>query len=107
MYFAYDTPDDHEPLIEAGKKLRYADFTRRHLYCYVLIGFPKDNFKDAERRLIQTWSAGFMPMAMLWKNKDGDVNEEWRKFQRLWARPAIIRTRMKNEFKKWGHHENN
>jgi hypothetical protein len=32
MYFAYDTPDDLEPLIEAGRKLRYADFTRRHLY---------------------------------------------------------------------------
>ena len=34
MYFAYDTPDDLEPLIEAGKMLRYADFTRQHLYCY-------------------------------------------------------------------------
>lgn len=99
MYFAYDTPDDHEPLIEAGRKLRYADFTRRHLYCYVLIGSPRDNFQDAERRLIETWTAGFMPMAMLWKDKAGSINKDWKKFQRQWARPAIIRSRMKTEFK--------
>lgn len=98
MYFAYDTPDDHESLIEAGRKLRYADFTRRHLYCYVLIGHPKDSFQDAEKRLIETWTAGFMPMAMLWKNRKGEVQEDWKKFQREWARPAIIRARIRNEF---------
>jgi hypothetical protein len=98
MFFAYDNTEDYEALIEAGKKLRYADFTRRHLYCYVLIGHPRDSFEYAERRLIEAWEAGFMPMAMLWKNNKGDVNEDWRKFQRLWARPAIIRTRMKTEF---------
>ena len=100
MYFAYDTPDDLDPLIEAGVNLKYADFTRQHLYCYVLIGHPRDSFDQAQKRLIQTWTAGFMPMAMLWKNKNGDVNEDWRKFQRLWARPAIIRTRMRDEFKR-------
>lgn len=99
MYFAYDTNDDLDPLIEAGKKLRYADFSRQHLYCYVLIGFPKDDFKDAEKRLIEAWTAGFTPMAMLWKNKKGEVKEDWRKFQRVWARPAIIRTNIKNNFK--------
>ena len=99
MYFAYDTPDDLEPLIIAGKKLNYANFTRRHLYCYVLIGHPRDTFTDAEKRLIESWKAGFMPMAMLWKNKKGDVNEEWRKFQRVWARPAIIKSRVKEIFK--------
>ena len=99
MYFAYDTPDDLEPLIEAGKKMMYANFTRRHLYCYVLIGHPRDTFNDAEKRLIQTWKAGFMPMAMLWKNNKGDTNEDWRKFQRVWARPAIIKSRIKEFFK--------
>lgn len=98
MYFAYDTPDDHEPLVEAGRKLRYADFTRRHLYCYVLIGEKKDSFAHAEKRLIQAWTAGFMPMAMLWKNRKGEVREDWKKFQRKWFRPAIIRSRMKNTY---------
>jgi hypothetical protein len=100
MYFAYDTPDDLEPLIEAGKKLRYANFTRSHLYCYVLIGYPKDTMQQAEKRLIAAWTAGFLPMAMLWKNKKGEVLKDWQRFQRLWARPAIIKSRMKTEFYK-------
>jgi hypothetical protein len=98
MYFAYDSPEGLDPLIEAGKKLNYANFTRRHLYCFVLIGHPRDSFEQAETRLIDAWKAGFMPMAMLWKNRNGDTNKEWAKFQRLWARPAIIKSRMQKEF---------
>jgi len=90
MFFANDTEDDLEPLIEAGKKLRYANFTRQHLRCYVLIGFPNDTIDKAEKRLLQTWEAGFMPMAMLYKNFKGDTNYKWAKFQRGWARPAAI-----------------
>lgn len=95
MFLAYDTPDDLEPLIEAGRLLRRADFTRRHLRCYVLIGFPGDTFDDAETRLLQAWEAGFMPMAMLWRNHAGEVSSDWQRFQRLWARPALIRSRLK------------
>lgn len=98
MFFAYDTPDDLEPLIEAGRKLRYADFTRSHLRCYVLIGYPKDTIAKAKKRLLQTWKAGFLPMAMLWKNKNGDEDKDWRRFQRQWARPAIIRANIKKGF---------
>lgn len=97
MFFAYDTPDDLEPLIIAGRKLRQADFTRKHCRCYVLIGYPKDTFVCAEKRLIQTWDAGFMPMGMLWKNLKGDEDVEWRRFQRIWSRPAIT----KNVIKKY------
>lgn len=95
MFFAYDTPDDLEPLIEAGKKLRYANFTRHNMRCYVLIGYPRDTVLDAEKRLLQTWGAGFMPAAMLWKNEDGDTDIEWRRFQRLWARPAATKAVVK------------
>lgn len=91
MFFAYDTPADYEPLIQAGRMLRRADFTRRHLRCYVLIGYPKDSIGDAEQRLLRAWDAGFMPMAMLWRNTAGDTAPEWRKLQRNWARPAITR----------------
>lgn len=98
MFFAYDTPDDLEPLIEAGKKLRYADFTRKHLRCYVLIGYPKDTISNATKRLFQTWTAGFMPMAMLWKNPQGDEDPEWRKFQRLWARPVLTKSVVKESY---------
>jgi hypothetical protein len=95
MFFAYDTLDDLEPLIVAGEKLRYADFTRRHLRCYVLIGFQGDTMTKALKRLIQTWKAGFLPMAMLYKNDDYTPDEEWNKFQRVWARPAITKSEVK------------
>ena len=92
MYFAYDTPDDLDPLVEAGRKLRRADFTRRHLRCYVLIGHPKDTLDGAQARLLEAWDAGFMPMAMLWLPKTGAARDgEWKKLQRRWARPAITR----------------
>ena len=35
MFLAYDRPGDLDALVAAGVKLRYADFTRRHCYCYV------------------------------------------------------------------------
>jgi len=98
MFFAYDTPDDLEPLTEAGRKLMYANFTRSHLRCYVLIGYPKDTIDNAYKRLIQTWKAGFLPMAMLWKNKTGDEDKNWRRFQREWTRPAITRSEIKKYF---------
>lgn len=91
MFFAYDTQDDYEPLREAGKILKLANFTRRHLRCYVLIGYQNDSFDMAEKRLLQAWECGFLPMAMLWRNKSGSVDKEWQKFQRLWARPAITK----------------
>lgn len=96
MFFAYDTPDDLKPLIRAGVLLRFANFTRQHLRCYVLMGWPADTIEKAKERLIDTWEAGFMPMAMLWKNKAGSEDVEWRQFQRLWARPALTKRQMKN-----------
>lgn len=112
MFFAYDTPDDLYPLIEAGRMLRRADFTRRHMRCYVLIGIPRDTFESAEKRLIESWDAGFMPMAMLWRNRDGKVTKEWERFQRLWARPALTRSIVREKLcavdhePKWTRNEN-
>jgi hypothetical protein len=92
IFFAYDTPDDYEPLIEAGKKLLAAGFTTAShvLRAYVLIGYPKDNFEKAEKRLVDTIRAGFLPMAMLYRDKDGKTSLDWERFQRVWARPAIV-----------------
>lgn len=92
MFFAFDTPDDLEPLQVAGKMLREAGFTTTShtLRAYVLIGWPQDTLDAAELRLRQTLDAGFMPMAMLWRDARGETAAAWRKFQRLWARPALI-----------------
>jgi hypothetical protein len=72
MFFAYDTPDDYEPLWEAGSMLLDAGFTTTShtLRAYVLCGYPRDTFEAAEKRIIETVMAGFMPMAMVWTPKE-------------------------------------
>ena len=98
MFFAYDTPDDLLPLQQAGQILQSYGFKihpHSHcLRCFVLCGYPKDTLADATKRMEQTMQAGFTPMAMLWKDEMGRRDPEWGKFQRLWARPAIIYSRL-------------
>lgn len=93
VWFAYDSPRALEPLVEAGRKLLEAGFTTasHRVRCYVLIGGPKDTLDCAEGRLRAALGAGFMPMAMLWERDRQPP--EWRKLQRLWARPALIASR--------------
>jgi len=92
MFFAYDTPDDIEPLIAVGKKLVASGFTvaSHTLRCYVLVGYPRDTFAAAEARLRQALAAGFFPMAMLWRDEIGNGSWKWKKFQRFWARPQLV-----------------
>jgi hypothetical protein len=92
VFFAYDTPDDLAPLRRAGEMLLRSGYTRasHQLRCYVLVGYPRDAFADAQRRLLETMSAGFLPMAMLWRNHEGRTESCWRDFQRRWARPAAM-----------------
>jgi hypothetical protein len=94
FFFAYDEERDYEPLARASRMLRSAGFTRNQMRCYVLLGYPSDKMDRAEERLLKTVKLGFYPMAMLWRDKDGSTIEEWRHFQRLWARPAIIAKRI-------------
>jgi hypothetical protein len=98
MYFAYDTPDDYEPLIQAGKFLQEAGFHRKSQIarCYILIGYQGDTFEKAEKRLLQAWEAGFMPFAMLFRYRRGNYDKEWRRFQREWANPTIVGYKLKN-----------
>jgi hypothetical protein len=100
MFFAYDPGDDFQTLEHAARRLLGAGFTaasgRRR--CYMLIGFPKDTFTLAEARLQQMFSIGFTPMAMLWRPETPSQekwrpDDQWRAFQRRWARPAIIHAR--------------
>jgi hypothetical protein len=92
LFFAYDTPDDYEPLVVAARKIFEAGFTvaSKTVRAYCLIGFPGDTINKAESRLHQCLSLGITPMAMLWRNERGETDYEWRRFQRAWARPAMI-----------------
>lgn len=92
LFFAYDTPDDLEPLRVAGKMLLDAGWTTAShtLRAYVLCGYPRDTFEAATKRMHETTEAGFMPMAMFYRDKTGKRDPEWMRWQRQWARPALI-----------------
>jgi hypothetical protein len=101
MFWAYDdpehTPDTLESKERAARLMLDAGFTREshRLRCYVLIGYPRDTFATAERRLMAMQRIGFTPMAMLWKPETPaamkwEPKPEWKAFQRRWVRPAII-----------------
>jgi hypothetical protein len=91
IYFAYDTPDDLPPLVEAARLFREAEYgTQSNLRCYVLVGYPGDTFERAEGRLNTVLRLGMCPMAMLYRDDTGKTTNHWRRFQRAWARPAAI-----------------
>lgn len=99
LFFAYDTANDREPLFEAGKLLQSVGFTvaSHVLRAYVLIGYPRDTFENAETRLRDTIKAGFMPMAMLYRDQSGLFDEKWKRFQREWANTVIVGSKMKEK----------
>ena len=100
MFFAYDTPDDKEPLYEAGKILKQAGFKICHpLRAYCLCGYPKDTFEKAENRFIDCIKAGFTPMAMLYRDDKNIRDPRWSKFLVNWIRPAIIYKKTKEVLK--------
>ncbi len=97
MFFAYDTPDDYEHLVNAGKILQEVGFKKSSQIarCYVLVGYQNDTFDKAEKRLRDAWAAGFMPFAMLYRDFKGEYSEDWKKFQREWANHFIVATKIK------------
>lgn len=99
-FFAYDPGDPFETLRSAAERMIASGFTSRshRLRTYVLIGYPKDTFALAEKRLNQMLEIGFTPHAMLWDPETPSAERyrpspEWKRFQRMWARPAIIHAR--------------
>jgi hypothetical protein len=99
MFFAYDEPRDYEPLVNAGKMLREAGIIRPSSHaarCYVLCGHPDDTLDSADTRMRQAVELGFFPMAMLYRDAVGKYDMNWRRFQRAWARPAVVASMVKN-----------
>jgi len=101
IFFAYDTPDDFEHLINASEMLKKAGMihkNKKHIArCFVLIGYPKDSFEEAEKRLKTVINLGFFPMAMFYQDNLGKniKTKEWGRFQREWANPVIVGYKMK------------
>lgn len=93
LFFAYDTPNDYEPLLIAVKKIFDAGVMSKasnSCRCYVLIGYDGDTFSKAEKRLRAVLSTGAFPMAMVWRGEDGKRSPDWIKFAWPWSRPACI-----------------
>ena len=94
MWLAYDQPYQEKDVVIATNRLsKY--FKRNKIRCYVLIGYPTDTIEKAEIRLRRAWEIGTLPFAMLYYDeKNTPQSKEWKKFQRLWCRPAIIKSRV-------------
>ena len=96
IFFAYDTPDDYDPLVEASKRLKkYGLLKMRGVSVYCLCGYPSDTMEKAEQRFMHVLKLGMCPYAMLWKDKTGKVNTDWSHFQWSWVAPQIIYSRVK------------
>lgn len=92
-YFAYDTPDDYDPLVSAVDLLKKhgAFYQSERIYsCYVLIGYRGDTFDQAEKRLNQVMSLGLMPMAMRYQIGKQQNNDYWKGFVREWTNKYIV-----------------
>lgn len=98
-FFAYDTPDDWEPLVAAQKILAESRwYNPSKCRCFCLIGYPKDTIEAATKRLQDVLDLGFFPYAMLWRDPKGRTahkDKVWARLQREWLLPAIIRTKTK------------
>jgi hypothetical protein len=101
-FFAYDDPDKCkksplDAMRAAATKMLTAGFTAasHRLRTFVFVGFPQDTFEKAESRLRDMVAIGFTPYAMLWQPETPSAERyrpapDWKRFQRSWARPAII-----------------
>ncbi len=91
LYLAYDHPGEIDDVTRAVRMLKSAITKKRHwLFCYVLIGYPGDTFERAEFRIQQILELGVTPMAMYYRSDCGEVDPDWRNFQRSYAMPKLI-----------------
>lgn len=100
LFFAYDTPSDLPPLVDAGRMLFDAGFTKASgtLQCYVLCGYRGDTQEKSLKRMEQAWNAGFLPMGMLYRDEKGERPKEWMRFQWEWTRPQVRAANCKKYF---------
>lgn len=95
IWLAYDHKFLTNSVFEAIRRLR-KHFTIEQIRCYVLIGYQNDSLSYAKERLSDVFREGALPFAMLYRDeKNTPTTKEWRKLQKLWARPAFIKAEMK------------
>ena len=99
VFFAYDTPDDYEPLRQASRIMLEAGHTETShvMRAYVLCGHQKDDMASADKRMYQCLDLGMMPMAMLYRDYSGKTGRVWRQWARTWIRTEIVQSKRKQK----------
>lgn len=103
LWLACDTDAALPGLAIAVEKLTKAGFTREHIKCYALIGTYMDL---NEQRLQAIYAAGAMPFAQLYQPAQDEklvYDVAWRKFHRMWSRPAAIRAHVERGTSMWDY----
>ncbi len=103
LWLACDTDGAVPSMQNTAKRLTKAGFTREHIKCYVLIG---DDMEANERRLQAVYAAGAMPFAQLYQPAQDtklDYDRAWKKFHRMWSRPAAIRAHVERGTSMWDY----
>ena len=95
LWLACDTDASLPAFKKACEKLVKAGFTRHQIRCYSLVGH---DMEKEEARNREIWNAGAMPFSQLERGfsrvKD-EYSREWKAFERLWQRPALMYAHMK------------
>lgn len=95
-WFACDYPGGVVNLEKVADLM--SDFSIEKKRCYVLIGHNGETQIQAEKRLIDVYRLGFLPMAMLFRGHTESLRQDsdWSKLVRKWTRPAAFKAAMKN-----------
>jgi hypothetical protein len=91
LWIACDSRSAIDRFMMGVNKLKNAGFNQNKIHCFVLIG---DDRAENEDRLCTVYKAGAMPFAQLRQGFDEnkiDYTVDWKKFQRMWSRPAATR----------------
>lgn len=94
LWLAFDGWNNSQAFTQAAMKLKKY-FRRDQIRCFVLIGYEDDTIEKARFRLEYALDYGTMPFAMLYRDQKNTYHsKEWKRFQREWTRPAIIRSKL-------------
>lgn len=95
LWMACDTDAALPAFRKACEKLVKAGFRRDQIRCYSLIG---RDIEREEARNREIWNAGAIPFSQLMRDFTRiktAYSKPWRDFERLWQRPAAMRSHMK------------
>lgn len=95
LWLACDTDKALPMFMSAVEKLHKAGFNQNKIFCYSLIG---RDIEAEEQRNRAIFNAGALPFSQLERDFTRiktPYSEEWRHFERMWQRPAIIKAHMK------------